>query len=169
LAGCGLNWPLAIRSTSLCIARSSGEVALRDSLQARAGLVSQTQSQATVPIPSGYILRGRHINRSDLGRPAVPPNHRHFAAAFGRSQHQSPGGPSTRQTPETPARHPSSQQSRNGPAAGTLGKRQESRAGPSHALTRSREPARLTAARTHLAAHPLATAPRQTPLEALHP
>jgi len=72
LAGCGLNWPLAIRSTSLCIARSSGEVALRDSLQARAGLVSQTQSQATVPIPSGYILRGRHINRSDLGRPAVP-------------------------------------------------------------------------------------------------
>ena len=36
------------------------------------------------PSPSGYILPGRHINRSDPGRPAVPPTSRALGILQGR-------------------------------------------------------------------------------------
>ena len=51
------------------------------------------------PFPSGHILQGRRINRSDPGRPAVPKRCRTGAAsAIGRSRRQAsrPSGPSTR-------------------------------------------------------------------------
>ena len=65
--------------------------------QAPAGLTC-IKSQATIPFPSGPILQGRRINRSDLGRPAVPKRCQNPDAGRRkpeRSQHRSPGGPST--------------------------------------------------------------------------
>lgn len=68
-------------------------------LQVPSGLCSPTQSQAAVPFPSGYILRGRRIDRSDLGRPAVPPTLQAHTTSSGRSRRRSPGGPSTQSDP----------------------------------------------------------------------
>ena len=93
------------------------------------------KSQATFPIPSGHILRGRRINRSDPGRPAVPTpssgsvsgrsRRQFYPAVPAPSTHPHHRGPPDRQP--TSAR-PSRQQSSLTPQAGAARPRKESRA-----------------------------------------
>jgi hypothetical protein len=59
------------QSTSLSIARNSRKRTLQDYSQAPRAQ-SPAASRASVPIPSGYILQGRRINRSVQGWPANP-------------------------------------------------------------------------------------------------
>ena len=58
------------------------------------------------PIPSGHILQGRRINRSDQGRPTVPERHPRAPtgarARVGGVYTGPPGGPSTSQTHSYP-------------------------------------------------------------------
>ena len=79
------------------------------------------QSQAKSPFPSGHILQGRPIDRSDPGRPAVPPSGKEHQAPErrrrGRSQRKSPRGNKRSQHPPTahhlnpvPSRVPSAEQ-----------------------------------------------------------
>ena len=62
-------------------------------------------SQAKFPFPSGHILQGRPIDRSDPGRPAVPPSGKEHQAPErrrrGRSQRKSPRGNKRSQHPPT--------------------------------------------------------------------
>jgi len=72
VAGCRLNWPLAIKSTSLYIARRSDKSALRDFPQVPTELQSPAPEPGPNHFPSGLILQGRRINRSVPRRPAIP-------------------------------------------------------------------------------------------------
>jgi hypothetical protein len=104
LADCRTDWPIGNqihialrhpqqRSKALC------EVDLLSGSKARTRS-PRFKSQATFPIPSGHILTGRRINRSDPGRPAVPQ-----ASSAGAG---SPCGRSLRRSSQR-SQHPKSQ------------------------------------------------------------
>lgn len=135
--GCRLNWPIGYQ-VHIPLQHLQQRQRHSAMFPVQAPVEKPTLEPGRDPFPSGYILRGRRINRSVPGRPAVPK--RHFCGGdtvphHGRSRHQSPGGPSTRS--EKPALvHPA-------PRGGShllespqqqLGHRslRESRADPSH-------------------------------------
>ena len=105
VARCRLIWPLAIKSTSLYIARRSGKSTLRDFLPGSSGTSKpQPLEPGHNPFPSGHILQGRRINRSVPGRPAVPKRHPRATGAHpGGVDAGFPAVPAPRRFP----RHPS--------------------------------------------------------------
>jgi hypothetical protein len=98
------------------------------------------KSQATFPFPSGHILQGRRINRSDPRRPAVPKRHP-------RAPGKRPGGvdaglpavPAPRTSkPNTPTVRHQSSRPLTFEAAPTRLASQESKADPSHTCAESK-------------------------------
>ena len=87
----------------------------RHTLPGSSGVLQhRTKARPWFSIPSGYILQGRRINRSDPGRPAVPSKAAsHWAPWTGRRRRSLrrcyPGGPSTSpHSAPAPIRHPPS-------------------------------------------------------------
>ena len=82
------------RSARFALPGSSGDIS------------SPAQEPGHGPIPSGHILQGRRINRSDQGRPTVPERHPRAPtgarARVGGVYTGPPGGPSTSQTHSYP-------------------------------------------------------------------
>jgi len=98
ITGCRLSWPTQAINPHPSTPTASASKALSGSnSQAPRGIPHFTRARPQLPFPSGHILQGRRIDRSDSGRPAVPK--RHFrsqgTSAIGQSRHRSPGGPST--------------------------------------------------------------------------
>ena len=94
----------------------------RHTLPGSSGVLQhRTKARPWFSIPSGYILQGRRINRSDPGRPAVPSKAAsHWAPWTGRRRRSLrrcyPGGPSTSpHSAPAPIRHPPSPRNRTSP------------------------------------------------------
>ena len=79
--------------------------ALRPSRSDSQSLATRARPQNHSPHSSGHILRGRRINRSDLGRPAVPKSALGGERATrAESTPGIPGGPSTQKSLPQPLR-----------------------------------------------------------------
>jgi hypothetical protein len=149
LVGCGPSWPVG---NQIHIPRHGPQERQRRSAVALSRPVrdkSRKRARPQVPFPSGHILRGRHINRSDLGRPAVPKRCRtgRVPAAIGRSLRRSPGGPSTLTSPS--ASRPSgvrNLQRRKASVRAAKRARRSRGPGPSHASAESRARAHASTA-----------------------
>ena len=136
MAGCRLNWPLG-NQVHIPQHRSQQrrKHSAKLSFRLQRVLTSPAVEPGHVPFPSGHILRGRRINRSDPGRPAVPTpssgsvsgrsRRQFYPAVPAPSTHPHHRGPPDRQP--TSAR-PSRQQSSLTPQAGAARPRKESRA-----------------------------------------
>ena len=143
VARCRLIWPLAIKSTSLYIARRSGKSTLRDFLPGSSGTSKpQPLEPGHNPFPSGHILQGRRINRSVPGRPTVPKRHlrvRCEPRGGVNARLRKPSGPSTPTRSSTTPRNPNMQAS-NLPTTSlqggnrTLASFRVPGAGPTHGL-----------------------------------
>ena len=142
------------------------------------------QSQAKFPFPSGHILPGRRINRSDPRRPAVPKRVKLSWAMVQRQQGGVDAGlptvpaPRICPFPKTPVGHRPSRPAR----VGTRGSEKQTpkqprrtrRIGPSHAFAESRAQASQSTAGLQSSRVPSQLSPNpnqppdQTPLDCLH-
>ena len=164
---------LATASKALCVADFPGSSGLR---------FTPLQEPGHDPIPSGHILQGRRINRSDPRRPAVPKRVKlgNGSEATGRSRRRSPDGPSTHEAAPSPRRpsgigpHGQPESVPEDPRADPKQSRRTRRLSPSHAFAESRAQASQSTAGLQSSRVPSQLSPNpnqppdQTPLDCLH-
>ena len=178
---------MAIRSTSLVIDRRKRQrrSAIFDSGSKRVFLQARPlQSQAKFPFPSGHILPGRRINRSDPRRPAVP---KRVKLIWAMVQRQQGGVDAGLPTVPAPMKLPLPQDARRASALTASRSRYQRireqarnqsrrtrRLSPSHAFAESRAQASQSTAGLQSSRVPSQLSPNpnqppdQTPLDCLH-
>lgn len=188
---CGLSWHIGNQIHIPLHRSQKASEALCDlcsRLRSRFHRTPLQQSQATFPFPSGHILLGRRINRSDPRRPAVPKRVVEFqqgvgSESTGRSRRQSPSGPSTPKVTTSP-KHPTGIGPHGRQGSGSRGSGRASRPqsrgirrpSPSHAFAESRAQPSDSTAGPQPSRFPVSTLfstkphqpPDQTPLDCSH-